>query len=98
MFSCVKPAYAQLETAFIHGLTPCFLSTGKPTVVQYTGATSYLANAAGGLFRFRTLEEAVSGLEAAVDNYEENRRLARALAEEHFDAGKVAARVLEEML
>jgi hypothetical protein len=95
MFSCVKPAYMFLETGFVHGLTPCFLASGKPAVVQDTGPSGVLADD-GGLFRFRTIDDAVRYLEAAVENYDENCRAARVLAEEHFDARKVAARILEE--
>jgi glycosyltransferase involved in cell wall biosynthesis len=74
--------------------TVCYLASGKPAVVQYTGPSSFLPDT-GGFFRFRDLAEAVDHLDAAVANYEENSRLARALAEEQFDARKVVSRVLE---
>jgi glycosyltransferase involved in cell wall biosynthesis len=93
-FSCAKPAYSRLGVAWISDRTLCYLASGKPAVVQHTGPSSFLPNA-GGLFRFRDLAEAASQLDSAVANYEENCRLARALAEEHFDARKVLSRVLE---
>ena len=93
-FSCAKPSYVRLATAWVSDRTVCYLASGKPAVVQYTGQSSFLPDT-GGLFRFRDLAEAVDHLDAAVANYEENCRLARALAEEHFDARKVVSRVLE---
>ena len=66
-------------------------------VVQYTGPSRYLAQAEG-LFRFRTMDEALRGLAQAESDYERQCRLARALAEEHFDARRVVGRVLERAL
>ena len=49
--------------------------------------------------RYRTrYPEAVRCLESAAADYDRHCRLARALAEEHFDARKVVARVLERAL
>jgi hypothetical protein len=66
-------------------------------VVQHTGPSRFLPDAAG-LFRFRDLAEAARGLEAVAADYDRQCRLARALAEEFFDARKVARRVLEQAL
>lgn len=96
-FSCAKPLYVRLQTAWISDRTLCYLASGKPAVVQHTGPSSFLPDAAG-LFRFRTLEEARRSLETIDGDYERQCRLARALAEEHFEAGKVAARLLEHAL
>jgi hypothetical protein len=93
-FSCAKPAYVDLKIGWMSDRTVCYLASGKPAIVQYTGPSKVLPDA-GGLFRFRSPDEAVSCLEAAMKEYDENCRLARALAEEHFDARKVVARVLE---
>jgi hypothetical protein len=73
------------------------LASGKPAIVQHTGASDFLPEASG-IFRFHTIEEAVQSLETAADNYEVQCRLARLLAEEHFDARKVVANVLERAL
>jgi hypothetical protein len=93
-FSCAKPSYVRLGTAWISDRTVCYLASGKPSVVQHTGASSLLPDT-GGLFRFRDFQDAIRCLDAAVANYEENCQMARSLAEEHFDAHKIAARVLE---
>jgi glycosyltransferase involved in cell wall biosynthesis len=96
-FSCAKPAYVRFETAWISDRSVCYLASGKPVVVEYTGPSDLLEHAAGA-FRFRDLEEAASSLEWAAADYGRQSRLARALAEEHFDARKVAGRVLERTL
>jgi hypothetical protein len=95
-FSCAKPTYVRLETAWISDRTMCYLASGKPAVVQYTGASRFPDS--GGLFRFRDMQEATRSLEKVVTDYERQCRLARALAEEHFDARKVVGRVLERAL
>lgn len=96
-FSCAKPSCLRLQNAWISDRTLCYLASGKPAVVQHTGPSSFLPDAAG-LFRFHDAEEAVDCLETVAADYERQCRLARALAEEHFDARRVVGRVLERAL
>ena len=93
-FSCAKPAYVTLETAWVSDRTLGYLASGKPAVVQHTGQSRILPNG-DGLFRFRNMREAVRALAAAEADYERHCRQARALVEEHFDAQRVVTRVLE---
>jgi hypothetical protein len=96
-FSCAKPGYVRLQTAWLSDRTICYLASGKPAVVQHTGASRILPDAAG-LFRFRDVDEAARQLEAVAADYDRHSRLARALAEERFDARKVVGSVLERAL
>jgi hypothetical protein len=96
-FSCAKPSYVRQSTAWVSDRTISYLASGKPAIVQHTGPSRFLPDA-GGLFRFRDLQEAASHLDAAMASYEENCRAGRALAEEYFDARKSAVRVLERTL
>ena len=96
-FSCAKPSCFLLQNAWISDRTICYLASGKPAVVQYTGTSGFLPDAEG-LFRFRSVDEAAAMLEAAESEYERHCRAARTLTEEHFDARKVVARVLEQAL
>jgi hypothetical protein len=96
-FSCAKPSCERLQNAWVSDRTLCYLASGKPAIVQHTGASRFLPDAEG-LFRFSTLSEAAQHLETAVADYEHHCRSARALAEEYFDARKVAARFLEQAL
>jgi hypothetical protein len=96
-FSCAKPSCFLLQNAWISDRTICYLASGKPAVVQYTGPSRFLPDAEG-LFRFRTVDEAALMLKALESDYEQHSEAARALAEEHFDACRVVARVLERVL
>ena len=96
-FSCAKPAYVRLQSGWISDRTICYLASGRPAVVQHTGPSRFLPDAAG-LFRFRDLDEASAALAAVEADYARHARLARQLAEEHFDAEAVAGRVLERAL
>jgi len=96
-FSCVKPCYVQFATAWVSDRTICYLASGRPAVVQYTGPSRFLPDAAG-VFRFRSMDEAVRALAAAEADYAGHCRLARALVEEYFDGCRVVARVLERAL
>lgn len=96
-FSCVKPSCIRLQNAWVSDRTLCYLASGKPAAVQHTGPSRFLPDAAG-LFRFRDMGEAVHCLETVMADYEQQCRLARALAEEYFDARKVVASVLERAL
>jgi hypothetical protein len=96
-FSCVKPSCIRLRNAWISDRTICYLASGKPAVVEHTGPSRFLPDSAG-LFRFRDIEQAAHCLERVSADYDRQCDLARALAEEHFDARKVAASVLERAL
>ena len=96
-FSCAKPSCVRLQNAWLSDRTLCYLASGKPAVVQHTGPSRFLPDAAG-LFRFRDLEEAARYLGTATADYERHSKLARAVAEEHCDAQKIAARLLARAL
>jgi hypothetical protein len=96
-FSVVKPSCVWLSNAWISDRTLCYLASAKPAVIQHTGPSRFLPDSEG-LLRFRTLEEAARALCAVEADYERHCRLARELAEEHFDAQRVVGRVLERAL
>jgi glycosyltransferase involved in cell wall biosynthesis len=96
-FSCAKPSYVRMDTAWVSDRTLCYLASGKPAVVQHTGPSRFLPDAAG-LFRFRDPDEAARCLGRVAEDYDRQCRLARGLAEEFFDARRVAKRLLEKCL
>ena len=96
-FSCAKPSCAGLQNAWISDRTLCYLASGKPAVIQHTGPSRFLPDAAG-VFRFHDVAEAARSLETVATDYDRQCRLARALAEEYFSATKVVARVLQRAL
>jgi hypothetical protein len=50
-----------------------------------------------GLLTFRTVEEALAGVEEISRDYGRHARAARALAEEYFDSDKVLKRLLSKL-
>jgi hypothetical protein len=96
-FSCAKPSCLLLANAWISDRTICYLASAKPAVVEHTGPSRFLPDAEG-LLRFRNIDEAAAAIEAVEADYERHSRLARKLAEEHFDGEKVVRRVLERAL
>jgi hypothetical protein len=96
-FSCARASCVRLQNAWVSDRTLCYLASGRPAVVQHTGPHPCL-DAGEGVLRFTTLDEAAAALAAVAADYERHRRAARALAEEHFDAAKVAGRILERAL
>lgn len=93
-FSTAKESCMRLENAWISDRSLCYLASGKPIVVQHTGASRFLPSDHG-MLRFSSLDEAVDLLEACEAHYSEHALAARALAETHFDARACAASVLE---
>ncbi|MAE77112.1 MAG: hypothetical protein CMJ85_09610 [Planctomycetes bacterium] len=96
-FSCAKESCMRLQNAWISDRTLCYLASGKPAVVQHTGPSRFLPDAAG-LFRFHTAAEAARLLDAAEADYAGHCAMARTLVEDHFDACKVGARLLERAM
>jgi hypothetical protein len=96
-FSCVKPSVSRLKPGWISDRTLCYLASGKPAVVQYSGEL-HLPEDEYGLVQFGTLAEAASAIARVEAEYERHSRSARALAESRFDAKLVATGVLEQVL
>ncbi len=96
-FSCAKASYVQFQNAWISDRTICYLASGKPVVIQNTGPSSFLPSGEG-MFRFSTLDEAVSALDAINADYERHCRAARDIAEANFDSRRVAERILNSAL
>jgi hypothetical protein len=96
-FSCAKATYVRYRTGWVSDRTLCYLASGRPAIVQDTGPSRLLAGR-GGVRRFSTLEDAVRGFEAIERDRAAQCRQARALAEDCFDARRVAAAVLERAL
>jgi len=96
-FSATKPSCQHFGAAWISDRTICYLASGRPAVVQFTGESAILPDR-GGLWRFRTLAEAAAAIRHVRDHYEEESRLARQLAQETFAARRVTRRLLETAL
>jgi hypothetical protein len=92
--SCVKPSYLKLQDGWISDRSLCYLASGKPVVMQRTGLSPSLPSGEG-IFQFSTLAEAAEALATVNADYEKHCRVAREIAETHFDARKTAERILD---
>ena len=83
----------KFQNTWVSDRTVCYLASGKPVVVQDTGPSAFLPNGEG-MFRLTTLKEAAGAFDVINANYEVQCRAARKLAETHFDAKRIAAKIL----
>jgi len=95
-FTVAKDQNVRLRSGWFSERDVCYLATGKPVVAQDTAFSNILPTGEG-LFSFQTLEQAISAIDAINSDYEKHCRAARAIAEEFFDARKVARRLLEDL-
>jgi hypothetical protein len=93
-FSVAKHTYVRTNSGWFSDRTECYLTAGRPAVVQDTGFSAHLPTGEG-LIAYHTLEEAVAGLEAVVADYPRHARAARELALAHFAAEVVLPPLLE---
>lgn len=96
-FSCAKRSYRALQTAWVSDRTVCYLASGKPAVVQHTGASTFLPDGRG-LLRFTTLAEAVDALATINAEYERHCRAAREIADAYFSARDICRTILDHAL
>ena len=96
-FSAAKPSCMMFRNAWVSDRTVCYLASGKPAVVQDTGASSYLPHGEG-LFRFASVEQAAARLDEINRDYARHCRAARDIAETHFDARRVLETALNAAL
>jgi hypothetical protein len=95
-FSVAKGGYVKSNSGWVSDRTACYLASGKPALVQATGFERQLPTGLG-LLTFRTLEEAVAGVEAINGDYLSHCQAARRLAEERFNSDVVLGSVLERV-
>jgi hypothetical protein len=94
-WSAAQGVYVATNSGWFSDRTVRYLAAGKPAVVQDTGFTRTFP-AGDGLIAFRTLEEAVRGVDVIQRDPERHQRAARALAAEYFDSSQVVGRLLDD--
>lgn len=95
-FSVAQAAYVRTACGWFGDRTVRYLASGRPALVQDTGLSTGLPTGEG-LFAFRTIDDAVRGAEAIVEDYERHCAAAQALASEYFAAEVVLGRLCEEV-
>jgi hypothetical protein len=92
-FSCVKGGYAGTNSGWFSDRSACYLAAGRPVVLQATGFADLLPTGRG-LFAVGSTEEAAEAIRAVRRDYALHSTAAREIARDHFDAAKIARRVL----
>ncbi len=93
-FSVAQGIYVETAGGWFSDRTVRYLASAKPVIVQDTGIGRHLP-VGEGLMTFRTLPEAAAAVHAVRSDYERHSRAARQVAEECFEAGKVAGAFAE---
>jgi hypothetical protein len=96
-WSVAKSGYVRGRPGWFSERSACYLAAGRPVVVEDTGFSSTLPTGEG-IVSFRTLEEAVAGVEAVRGAYGRHAESARAIAAEYFDSDKVLGRLVEQVM
>ena len=95
-FTVAKDQNVRLRSGWFSERDACYLACGKPVVAQDTGFSNILPTGEG-LFGFSTVEEAVAAIEAINSDYARHCNAARRIAEEYFEARRVAATLLADV-
>ncbi len=93
-FTVAKDQNVRLRSGWFSDRTATYLAAGRPVVVQDTGFDVALPTGQG-LLSFRSAEEAAAALYEIASDYPRHSRAAHELAQEHFRAETVLARMLE---
>lgn len=86
-FCCAKPIYRELNSGWFSDRSVAYLASGRPVLAEDTGFSAYLPTGRG-VLGFKTLSEAVAGVDEIDGHYAGHSRAARELAEEYLNAEK----------
>ena len=91
-----KSGYAAARCGWFSDRSVCYLASGRPVVAQETGFSRFVPTGEG-LFAFETEDDVLAGVDAIARDYPRHSRMARALADEYFDASRVLPQLLERV-
>lgn len=92
-----KTGYVVSDSGWFSDRSACYLASGRPVIAQGTGFERRLP-VGDGLLAFAGVDDAVDAIGTVRAAYRQHRQAARAIAEEHLDAGRVLAALLERLL
>ena len=95
-FTVAKDQNVRLRSGWFSERSACYLAAGRPVVTQDTGFGRVLPTGVG-LFAFNTLDDVVASFDAIALDYDKHSRAAREIAETHFRAETVLARLLADL-
>jgi hypothetical protein len=95
-FMVAKNMYVETQSGWFSDRSICYLASGKPVLAQDTGLQQ-LYPCGEGLLMFRSMEEAIAGVQKLSRDYRLHAMAARAIAAEYFDSNKVLRRLLQNL-
>jgi hypothetical protein len=95
-FGIAKSGYVASRCGWFSDRSVCYLASGRPVIAQETGFSRFLPTGKG-LHAFQTTEDVLTAIAAINSDYQEHARMARAIAEEHFDSDRVLTKLLEKL-
>jgi len=93
-FSIQKHGYVVSQGGWFSDRSVCYLASGRPVLVQDTGLKDWLPTGEG-ILTFVKMSDALEGIMSINENYDRQRRAARALAEEYFSTDRVLPPLIE---
>jgi hypothetical protein len=96
-FSVAKHGYVSTRCGWFSDRSSGYLAMGRPVVVQDTGFSDFLPCGTG-LLAYRTPDEARAMIRRLREDYEAHCRVARVIAQEHFNSDRVLSDLLEQGL
>jgi hypothetical protein len=94
--SVAKDGYVASQSGWFSDRSACYLASGRPVAAQETGFARVLPIGEG-LLSYETVDGAAAAVAAIEQDLSRHSGAARALAEEHFDARRVLASLLERL-
>ncbi len=95
-FTVAKGGYVLSRGGWFSDRSVCYAASGRPLVLQDTGA-SHLLPVGEGYHPWRTPTEAIAACERVIADFPNQQRAARRLAEEYFDSRKVLTGILDRL-
>ena len=89
-----KSGYVESRCGWFSDRSACYLACGRPVLAQDTGFGDALPTGEG-LFAFRTIDDALAGIESLAREPARHARAARDIAEAYLDSDKVLGRLME---
>jgi hypothetical protein len=93
-FGVAKHTYVTTRSGWFSDRTECYLSSGRPALVQDTGWTAHLPSG-DGLLAFSSFEQVLAGIDRINSDYSRHAQRATEIAREYFDARVVLPKLLE---
>jgi hypothetical protein len=95
-FTVAKDQYVRLKSGWFSDRSACYLAAGRPVITQNTGFGTVLP-VGEGLFAFDTMEEIVAAFEEIHSDYDRHSRAATNIAQDHFRAETILAKLLQDI-